>query len=74
MTKSSNNGGADVYTLGDRSLYHLLEEQDDGLHELPDEREFARLEETSNRKRLSRIGQRLGSLMRKRRRHAYQPT
>ena len=74
MTKSSNHGGTDVYTLGDRSLYRLLEQEDDGLHELPDECEFARLEETSNRKRLSSIGQRFRSLMRKRRRHAYQPT
>lgn len=73
MSKSSDYGGLDVHTLSDRSLYRLLEQQDDGFHELPDEREFARLEYAPKRKRLSRTFQRLRSLIPKRRRYAYQP-
>lgn len=72
MSKSSDDGGLDVFTLSDRSLYRWLDSQDAGWQELPDEREFARLEYAPKRKRLSRIGQRLRSLIPKRRRYAYQ--
>lgn len=72
MSKSSDDGGLDVFTLECSSLYRWLESQDAGWHELPDEREFARLEYAPKRKRLSRIGQCLRSLIPKRRRYAYQ--
>ena len=72
MSKSSDYGGLDVFTLSDRSLYRWLDSQDDGWKELPDDREFARLEYSTKRKRLSRIGQRLRSLIPKRRHYAYQ--
>lgn len=73
MSKSPDFGSTDVYTLSDRSLYRLLEQQDDGFHELPDEQEFAKLETSSHRKRLSRIGKRLSYFIAKRRRYAQQP-
>lgn len=72
MSKSSDYGGLDAFTLSDRSLYRWLDSQDDGWKELPDDREFARLEFAPKCKRLSRIGQRLRSLLPKRRRYAYQ--
>lgn len=73
MSKSSDYGGLDVFTLSDRSLYRWLDSQDDGWKELPDDREFVRMEYAPKRKRLSRIGQCLRSLIPKRRRYAYQP-
>lgn len=72
MSKSSDDGGLDVFTLSDRSLYRWLDQQDARWHELPDEREFARLEYAPKRKRLSHTFQRLRSLIPKRRRYAYQ--
>ena len=72
MSKSSDYEGLDAFTLSDRSLYRWLDSQDAGWQELPDDREFARLEVAPKRKRLSRIGQRLRSLIPKRRRYAYQ--
>ena len=72
MSKSSDDGDLDAFTLSDRSLYRWLEQQDAGWHELPDEREFARLEVAPKRKRLSHTFQRLRSLIPKRRRYAYQ--
>lgn len=72
MSKSSDDGGLDVFTLSDRSLYRWLDQQDAEWQELPDEREFARLEVAPKRKRLSRIGHKLRSLLPKRRRYAYQ--
>lgn len=72
MSKSSYDGGLDVFTFSDRSLYRWLDSQDAGWQELPDEREFARLEVTHKRKRFSRIGRKLRSLLPKRRRYAYQ--
>jgi len=74
MSKSSYYGGLDIFSLSDRSLYRWLERQDDGFHELPEDREFARLELQPKRKRLSRIGQRLRHFISKRRRYAYQST
>lgn len=73
MSKSSDYEGLDVLTLSDRSLYRWLDSQDDGWKKLPDDREFAKLEYSLKRKRLSRIGQQLRSLIPKRSRYAYQP-
>lgn len=72
MSHSSYNGGLDAFTLSDLSLYRWLEQRDDGWKELPDNREFARLEYTPKQKRLSRIRHKLRSFLPKRRLHAYQ--
>lgn len=72
MSHSSDCGGLDAFTLSDRSLYRWLDSQDAEWQELPDDREFSRLEFAPKSKRLSRIGQRLRSLIPKRRRYAYQ--
>ncbi|MBL0318428.1 MAG: hypothetical protein IPP74_03885 [Alphaproteobacteria bacterium] len=72
MSKSSDNGDLDVFTLSDRTLYRWLDSQDDGWNELPDDQELARLDYTSKRKRLARIGKPLRSLVSRRRRYAYQ--
>lgn len=72
MSKSPNDGGLDVFTLECSSLYRWLDSQDAGWQELPDEREFARLEVAPKRERLSHTFQRLRSLIQKRRRYAYQ--
>jgi len=71
MSKSSDYGGLNVFTLSDTSLYRWLDRQDAGWHELPDDREFARLEHDIKLKHLSRIGKRLRSLIAKRRRYEF---
>ncbi len=71
MSKSSNYGGLNVFTLSDRSLYRWLDSQDDGWRELPDDSEFSRLEyKPQKRKHLARIKNKLRSLIPKRRRYA----
>lgn len=72
MSRSTRFSNSEAFTLSDRSLYRWLEQQDDGFRELPDDQEFTRLELTYPRKRLQRFGQKLHSLIKKRRRYAYQ--
>ena len=69
MPKSLDYGGLDVFTLSDRSLYRWLDQQDDGWKELPDEREFAKLESAPNPHRHSRLRHKLRSFISKRRRY-----
>ena len=72
MSKLLDDGGLDVFTLECSALYRWLDSQEAGWQELPEEREFARLEYAPKRKRLSRIGKRLRLLLPKRRHYAYQ--
>lgn len=76
MSVSSDRGGIDDFTLSERSLYRLLEQQDTGWRELPDDSEFRHLESAVSalqRKRPSRIRHTLRAFLAKRRRYAYQP-
>ncbi len=55
MSKSSDYADIDVFTLSDRSLDRWLDQQDAGLYELPDEREFPKLESASPRTSSSQL-------------------
>jgi hypothetical protein len=74
MSKSFNHRGLETFTFSDAHLYHLLEEQDSGLQELPVERKFLYPSNAPKRKRLSRIRKIIRSSLQKRRRYAYQTT
>lgn len=73
MLKSNDHyGGIDVLSLSDPSLYHLLEQQDNGWRgELPDDRAFRHIDAQITRRQ--RIKQKFKTLFRKRRKHALQP-
>lgn len=71
MPRSSDYGGMDVFALSDRSLYRWLDQQDDGLRELPEDAEFAKLEMQQKPRKLQRIRNRLRFILKKRGRHAY---
>lgn len=73
MSKSSDDAYLDAFTLSNHSIARWLDSQDDGWQELPDDREFARLEYALKHKRFSRVGNKLRSILPKRRRYAYQP-
>lgn len=71
MFNSSEHRGFDLYSLSDRSLYRWLDQQDTGWYDLPDDKEFARLEYNTKPKRLSGIRSKLSSLLSKRRGYEY---
>lgn len=56
-------GGIALYSLSQPALYRWLDQQDDGLHDLPDDREFLRLGVKPPR-RLARLRKKLGGLLR----------
>lgn len=70
MSKSSDYGGIDVLTLEPPSLYHWLDSQDDGWKELPDDREFARLDVRAPNKLVAKLKRKLSNVLRKPKIHA----
>lgn len=74
MARLPYDNGFNDSMLSDGSLDRWLERQEDGLHELPEEHEFKALAKESKSKPLSRVRQKLRSVISKRRRYAYQAT